>query len=40
MPVVPLHVESVGMFKIINEGYEAIDIKHRIYSMEELMLIP
>ena len=28
------------MFKIINEGYETIDIKHRIYSMEDLSLIP
>jgi len=40
LPVVPLQVESVGMFKIINEGYETIDIKHRIYSLDELMIIP
>lgn len=28
------------MFKIINEGYETIHIKHRIYSLDELLLIP
>jgi len=28
------------MFKIINEGYETIDIKHRICSLDELLLIP
>lgn len=40
LPVVPLQVESVGMFKIINEGYETIDIKHRIENLDELLLIP
>lgn len=30
MPVVPLGVESVSMFKLINEGYESISLKHRI----------
>lgn len=40
MSVVPLFTESVGMFKIINEGYETIDIKHRICNLDDLMIIP
>lgn len=36
----PLNVESVGMFKIINEGYETIDIKHNIESLDEMISIP
>lgn len=29
LPVVPLGVESIGTFDVINEGFEAISLKHR-----------
>jgi len=36
MPVVPLGIESRCVFKVINEGYENLNLHNKIRVMEEL----
>ena len=34
MPVVPVGIESIGMFEVYNEGYESIILKHRFEMVD------
>jgi len=36
MPVVPLNIKSRAIFKVINDGYENLNLDKKIRVMEEL----